>query len=337
MRRGKITSGSASTARQRQARRRRPAGAPPAAPAPSARARRAGAPARRREARAHAARSRRRSRRAPKAASCTSPVASRSSSCTLGCAARKLRSHCGSEREADGRDEGQAQPPEPRRRPRPAPRAGSAAARAPAARAACGSSAAPAAVSSTLRWVRSNRRTPSPRSSCAMRLGQRRLRHVQRCAARPKCSSSATATNWRHRRSSITGSLICRAYQWPAWKMYWKESRAAAILPAPSRSAPDRHGQRRPSPSAAAQRQHHRGQGARAQPLHVLRHGLQGDRLRQADGRRGQRPQHHHALQQRPAEAGRRGGRRPSRRPAATRRSSARRPSPTAWRWAPRA
>ena len=34
----------------------------------------------------------------------------------------------------------------------------------------------------------------------------------RRRAARPKCSSSATATNWRHSRSSTRGSLICRAY-----------------------------------------------------------------------------------------------------------------------------
>jgi hypothetical protein len=45
---------------------------------------------------------------------------------------------------------------------------------------------------------------------------------------------------------------------------------------------------------------------ARAQPLDVLRHGLPGKRFRQAHGRRRQRPQHHHPLQRRPAEAGRR-------------------------------
>jgi dihydroxy-acid dehydratase len=46
--------------------------------------------------------------------------------------------------------------------------------------------------------------------------------------------------------------------------------------------------------------QHHRRRGPRAQPLDVLRHGLHRG-LRQADDRRGQRPQHHHALQLGPA------------------------------------
>jgi hypothetical protein len=63
------------------------------------------------------------------------------------------------------------------------------------------------------------------RCACCARTGARQQRSswamacvsggcvmCRRRAARPKCSSSATATNWRHSRSSTRGSLICRAY-----------------------------------------------------------------------------------------------------------------------------
>mmetsp|Transcript_6960 Transcript_6960/g.29395 ORF Transcript_6960/g.29395 Transcript_6960/m.29395 type:complete len:534 (+) Transcript_6960:1797-3398(+) len=59
------------------------------------------------------------------------------------------------------------------------------------------------------------------------------------------------------------------------------------------------------------QQEHHRGRGPCAQPLHVLRHGLPGERLRQADDRHRQRPLDDHALQLRPAKARRRGRHRP--------------------------
>ena len=83
-------------------------------------------------------------------------------------------------------------------------------------------------------------------------------------------------------------------------------------------------------------RPHHRGRGARAEPLDVLRPRVRGGRPREAHDRGRERPLHHHAVQlglQRLADAAvegieAAGGRR---------RSSARPPSATVWRWAPRA
>ena len=66
-------------------------------------------------------------------------------------------------------------------------------------------------------------------------------------------------------------------------------------------------------------------------------HRLRGGRLRQADDRRRQRPLDDHAVQLGPAEARRRRRRRHRGGRRQRRRSSARRPSATAWRWAPRA
>ena len=58
-------------------------------------------------------------------------------------------------------------------------------------------------------------------------------------------------------------------------------------------------------PHQPPQRQHHRRQKPGAESLDVLRDGLPGKRLQEADGGRRQRAQHHHALQLGPAKAGR--------------------------------
>jgi hypothetical protein len=145
------------------------------------------------------------------ASSCTSPVASISSSCTCGCCSRQARSHSGSSEkptvETKAIRRWPIAPPAAARAPAPAWPGRGPAARAPAA-------AAPhrPSVSSTLRLLRSNRRTASRRSSWAMACVSGGWVMCRRRAARPKCSSSATATNWRHSRSSTRGSVICRAY-----------------------------------------------------------------------------------------------------------------------------
>src|SRR5437867_5655166 len=70
-------------------------------------------------------------------------------------------------------------------------------------RRACSSSAAPAGVSATERRVRSNSAACSVFSRLRMACVSGGCVMCRRRAARPKCSSSATATNWRRGRSSI--------------------------------------------------------------------------------------------------------------------------------------
>ena len=157
------------------------------------------------------------------ASSCTSPVASINSSCTRGCASRNTRTQAGK----------RSNPTVETKAKRSRPASPSALARAYAGKAparasrlrASGSSAAPAGVSCTLRLVRSNSRKPSADSSSAMACVSGGWVMLRRRAARPKCSSSATATNCRQRRNSISGclrgvvsealrmaSFICSAY-----------------------------------------------------------------------------------------------------------------------------
>src|SRR5437867_1825891 len=70
-------------------------------------------------------------------------------------------------------------------------------------RRACSSSAAPAGVSATERRVRSNSAACSVFARLRMACVSGGCVMCRRRAARPKCSSSATATNWRRGRSSI--------------------------------------------------------------------------------------------------------------------------------------
>ena len=146
-----------------------------------------------------------------KAASCTSPVASMRSRATPGEWARKPRTQSGSSSKPTGDTKAS------RRRPTsPAAAAcataGNRCARASSSRAS-GSKASPAGLRATWRRLRSNRRTPSVASSCAMAWVRGGWVMCSRRAARPKCSSSASTTNWRHTRRSMVTSLICQAYQ----------------------------------------------------------------------------------------------------------------------------
>ena len=144
------------------------------------------------------------------ACNCTSPVASISSNRTPGQCARKARTHCGS----------RPKPTVETKASRSRPTSPAAAARASAGRvwarssrsSTCGSRAAPAGVSCTLRLVRSNSGRPSVRSSPAMAWVSGGCVMCRRCAARPKWSSSANAANCRHKRISMNGSFICHAY-----------------------------------------------------------------------------------------------------------------------------
>src|SRR4051812_10774997 len=70
------------------------------------------------------------------------------------------------------------------------------------------SSATPAGVSSTRRVVRTNSTSPSWRSSSRIARDSGDCDMCRRSAARPKCSSSATATKYRSCRSSIGTSTI---------------------------------------------------------------------------------------------------------------------------------
>ncbi len=65
------------------------------------------------------------------------------------------------------------------------------------------SSTDPASVSVTARLVRSSSATPSRRSSCRIARDSGGCAIPSRCAARPKCSSSATATKYRSSRVSM--------------------------------------------------------------------------------------------------------------------------------------
>ena len=170
-------------------------------------------------------------------------------------------------------------------------------------------------------------------------LRQRRLRHVQarggaaevqRPRRRPRTGATA--------RSSIDGFVHMPQHINRSVKNGLEaiNERSAYLRAFRDTDHETSHGHQT-DPDQPPQRQHHRRQVARAQPLDVLRHGLQGERLQEADGRRRQRPQHHHALQHAACRSWPTPPSRASRKPAATRRSSARRPSPTAWRWAPRA
>ena len=153
------------------------------------------------------------------ASSCTSPVASISSSCTLGCCSRKRRTQRGSRSNPTVDTNASLKRPAS---PSALARAntGSAAARASRSRTS-GSNAAPAGVSCTLRLVRSKSLMSSATSSCAMACVSGGCVMFSLCAALLKCNSSATARNWRHRRSSIGRCLpallkpslvICMAY-----------------------------------------------------------------------------------------------------------------------------
>ena len=131
--------------------------------------------------------------------SCTSPVASISSSATCG--------HCAAKRHAPSAAADQnprwTQRPGASARPRPPrqrARARAAPAPAPAARAPRAAALLRSAVSCTLRLVRSNRRTPSGAFQPRNGLGQRRLGHVQAqpprgqsAALRPRQQTGATA------------------------------------------------------------------------------------------------------------------------------------------------
>src|SRR4051794_24081612 len=247
MRRGNITSGSAST-RARDRLRTVASGCC------SGIARTNGSRATRRCSRPAGAKpgecSRKPASRSPRssAGSWTSLVASSRSSCTRGCAARNARTQVGSS----------VKPTVEMKPRRSRPASPSAAARACAgsdwARAsnsrACGSSASPTSVSWTLRLVRSNSRTPSRRSSCAMACVNGGCVMCRRIAARPKCSVSARVTNWRHRRNSIQGWLIRRAY-------YCMAENGLEGITAPAHNAPSRERPRKERPMAEQKIQLH--------------------------------------------------------------------------------
>ena len=136
-----------------------------------------------------------------KARSCTSVVASRSTTSMPGSMSRKPRSHPGS-----GPKPTVETKPSRRRPTAPCPTVRAIDDSAAACCSSCrtgSTSACPAGVSDTCRRVRSKSGTPRRASSCWMASVSGGWVMLSCLAARPKCSTSASTRNWRHTRNSI--------------------------------------------------------------------------------------------------------------------------------------
>src|SRR3954449_7830 len=93
----------------------------------------------------------------------------------------------------------------------------------------CGSNVSPNAVSVTVRRSRSNNRTPRSRSSDLICCDNDGPAMRKRVAARPKFSSSATATKYRNCRSSTGHSVVGRTSQLGANRS-WKSTDGSTII-----------------------------------------------------------------------------------------------------------
>src|SRR5690349_11688415 len=93
----------------------------------------------------------------------------------------------------------------------------------------CGSKVSPWAVNVTVRRSRSNNRTPRSRSRDLICCDNEGPAMCNRAAARPKFSSSATATKYRNCRSSTCHSVVGGASQLGA-KRSWKSSHGSTTI-----------------------------------------------------------------------------------------------------------
>ncbi len=319
MRRGKITSGSASTSRQRAACRR----------ARQRMLRRQRQHQRlARDAQALQARRREAGRMQHEAGvdlaarealrSCTSPVASTSSSATCGYSARKSRTHGGSRPKPTVETNASRSRARLRRPPRRA-RAPAAPGRAPAARAP--PAAAPRRPGVSCDAALGAVEQPHAEQLLELRDGlrQRRLRHVQRArrrgrsaAPRPRPRTGASSAQFDRGRHSYAEHINRRL------KFGLERISGAAILCAPRATTDEQPWTPRPSRSTAAAPTSPRAVARARTARCTTRMGYEEGDFEQADGRRRQRPLHHHAVQRRPAAAGRRAPSPASRKPAAT-------------------